>query len=226
MVGHGEPFGDIYQMGDQQRGAWRRLRSIKESTVGTEGVRDESWHDELYRRYRQRVIAVAGSLLGYQQRQEAEEVAQETFMTAWEKRETLGEDPWPWLYVTTRYHVYNRQRLHVRLLRALTRLGEPLPPHDGGMRAWERRADFAPAWLAISVEDRELLQQRYLHEMSDEQIAAVLGIAPGAARKRVQRARARLRKVIEEMDGDRPARVPSQVERAGLLAPAGARKGK
>jgi RNA polymerase sigma factor (sigma-70 family) len=224
MVGHNEPLGDIYQSGDWQRGASNRL-SIKESTVGTEGVRDEAWHDDLYRRYRQRVMAVAASLLGYQYRNEAEEVAQETFTTAWEKRQSLGDDPWPWLYVTTRNHVYNRQRLHVRLLRALTRLGEP-GPHDGGLRAWERRHDFAPAWRAISAEDRELLQQRYLHEMSDDQIAAVLGIAPAAARKRVQRARNRLRKVIEKMDNDLPAGGAVQVGGAGALAPAGARKGK
>lgn len=193
--------------------------------MGTEGVRDEAWHDDLYRRYRQRVMAVAASLLGYQYRHEAEEVAQETFTTAWEKRQTLGDDPWPWLYVTTRNHVYNRQRLHLRLLRALVRLGEPVPPHDGGLRAWERRHDFAPAWRAISAGDRDLLLQRYLHEMTDEQIAAVLGIAPAAARKRVQRARDRLRKVIEEMDNDLPAGDALPAGRAGSLAPAGARKG-
>jgi RNA polymerase sigma-70 factor (ECF subfamily) len=200
--------------------------SIKESTVGTERVRDEAWHDDLYRRYRQPVMKVAASFFGYQQRDEAEEVAQETFMTAWEKRETLGDDPWPWLYVTARNHVYNRQRLRARLLRALVRLGEPSPPHDGGLRAWERRYDFAPAWRAISDDDRELLQLRYLHEMSDEQIAAVLSIQPAAARKRVQRARGRLRKVIEEMDSDLPAGAALPAGRAGALAPAGARKGK
>lgn len=182
--------------------------------MGTDAVRDDAWHDDLCRRYRQRVMAVAVSLLGYHNWHEAEEVAQETFTTAWEKRHTLGDDPWPWLYVTTRNHANNRQRLHVRLLRALTRLGEPGPPHDGGLRAWERRHDFAPAWQAISADDRELLRQRYLHDMSDEQIAAVLGITPVTARKRVQRARQRLRKVIESMDGDLP------------LASAGARKGK
>jgi RNA polymerase sigma-70 factor (ECF subfamily) len=194
--------------------------------LGTEGVRDDAWHDDLYRRYHQQVVRVAASLLGYQHRDEAEEVAQETFMTAWEKRQRLGDDPWPWLYVTTRNHVYNRQRLHVRLLRALALLGEPSQPHDGGLRAWERRYDFAPAWRAISADDRELLQQRYLHEMSDEQIAAVLGILPPAARKRVQRARDRLRKVIEEMDRDLPADAVGPAGQAGSLAPAGARKGK
>ncbi|GAA4148879.1 RNA polymerase sigma factor [Phytohabitans flavus] len=194
--------------------------------MGTEGVRDEAWHDDLYRRYRQRVMAVAASLLGYQYRHEAEEVAQETFMTAWEKRAALGDDPWPWLYVTTRNHVHNRQRLHVRLLRVLTRLGEPEPPHDGGLRDWERQYDFGPAWRAISDDDRELLRLRYLYEMSDEQIAAVLGILPATARKRVQRARGRLRKVIEEMDSDLPAGGALPVVGARSLAPAGARKGK
>ncbi|BCB88346.1 hypothetical protein Psuf_056590 [Phytohabitans suffuscus] len=93
--------------------------------MGTEAVRDEAWHDDLYRRYRQRVMAVAASLLGYQYRNDAEEIAQETFTTAWEKRQSLGDDPWPWLYVTTRNHVNNRQRLHLRLLRVLARLGSP-----------------------------------------------------------------------------------------------------
>lgn len=194
--------------------------------MGTEAVRDEAWHDDLYRRYRQRVMAVAASLLGYQYRNDAEEIAQETFTTAWEKRQSLGDDPWPWLYVTTRNHVNNRQRLHLRLLRVLARLGEPGPPHDGGLRDWERRYDFGPAWRAISAEDRELLQQRYLHEMSDEQIAAVLGILPAAARKRVQRARNRLRKVIEEMDSELPAGGAVPVGGVGSLAHAGTRKGK
>jgi hypothetical protein len=62
--------------------------------------------------------------------------------------------------------------------------------------------------------------------MSDEQMAAVLGIAPAAARKRVQRARNRLRKVIEEMDNDLPAGDAVPAGRAGSLAPAGARKEK
>lgn len=199
---------------------------IKESTLGTEGVRDEAWHDDLYRRYRVPVMKAAASLLGYQHRDEAEEVAQETFTTAWEKRQSLGDDPWPWLYVTTRNHVFNRQRLRTRLLRALVRLGEPSPPHDGGLRAWERRHDFGPAWLAISVDDRELLRLRYLYEMSDEQIAAVLGILPPAARKRVQRARNRLRKVIEEMDSELPGPAALPTGRAGSLAPAGTQKGK
>ncbi|MDQ7904497.1 sigma-70 family RNA polymerase sigma factor [Phytohabitans sp. ZYX-F-186] len=194
--------------------------------MGTEGVRDEAWHDDLYRRYRQRVMGVAASLLGYQHSHDAEEIAQETFTTAWVRREAVGDDPWPWLYVTTRNHVYNRQRLHVRLLRALARLGEPGPPHDGGLRAWERRHDFAPAWQAISQDDRELLRQRYLHEMSDEQIAQVLGILPATARKRVQRARDRLRKVIEEMDSDPTPGGATPPAWVGPLAHAGARKGK
>jgi len=199
--------------------------SIKESTLGTEGVRDEAWHDDLYRSYRHRVIAVAASFLGYRYRHEAEEVAQETFMTAWEKRGALGDDPWPWLFVTTRYHAFNRQRIHVRLVRVLSRLGEPEPPHDGGLHAWERRHDFAPAWRAISADDRELLGLRYLHDMTDEQIATVLSIAPAAARKRLQRARNRLRKVIEAMDSDIPAGAILPAGGAGALAPAGARKG-
>lgn len=224
MVGHSQRLADITNrvIGS---GGFDGL-SIKESTLGTEGVRDEAWHDDLYRRYQPQMRRVARSLLGYQYGHEAEEVVQDTFMTAWEKRETLGEDPLPWLYLTTRNHVRNRQRTHGRLLGALARLGEPGLPHDGGLHAWERRHDFIPAWRAVSAGDRELLLMRYLHEMSDEQIAAVLGILPATARKRIQRARGRIRKVIEEMDNDLPAGAALPAGRAGSLAPAGARKGK
>jgi RNA polymerase sigma-70 factor (ECF subfamily) len=43
---------------------------------------------------------------------------------------------------------------------------------------------------------RDIMVLKYLHELNDKEIASTLGISEAAARKRLQRARERLKKLI------------------------------
>ncbi|GAA4717410.1 RNA polymerase sigma factor [Phytohabitans rumicis] len=169
----------------------------------TDVARDRAWHDDLCRQYHSRVMRVAAALLE-DHWQDAEEVAQETFMTAWVKREVVGEDPWPWLYVTARNHVRTRWRQHRKRFQAhLRSVAEPVAPYDGGMGACEDRQDLVRAWRSLRVDDRELLLLS-CDGTSDAQTAEILRITPAAVRKRRQRARDRLRKALEAMDAEIP----------------------
>jgi RNA polymerase sigma-70 factor (ECF subfamily) len=65
------------------------------------------------------------------------------------------------------------------------------------LRRQERRQRVRRALAALDEDEREVLALRYLEQLSAREVAAVLGVGEGAAKKRALRALERLRGLLE-----------------------------
>ncbi len=151
---------------------------------------------ELVRRYQAPLLASAYHLLGHAE--DAQDLAQETFIEAFRHLSTLreGEKLRGWLFTILRHKCLHflreRRRVDVPLEMVEDSLAAPAPALTG-QEVW-----YALQRLPLSY--REILAARYLQELSFAEIAVVLGISEHTAVVRCARARARLRDIIREMD--------------------------
>lgn len=74
---------------------------------------------------------------------------------------------------------------------------DPATPETDLLRREDIRALYK-AMEALPADDREVLSLYYFAQVPTPEIASVLGVAPGAVRVRLHRARARLRQRMEE----------------------------
>jgi RNA polymerase sigma factor (sigma-70 family) len=142
-----------------------------------------------------------------------EELAAETFATAFEKRARYSPaypDARPWLFGIALNLARTHARKERRELRALARTGlDPLlngsAPAEGDPAARE----LAAALAKLGRRDREVLLLFFWADLSYEAIAATLGVPVGTVRSRLNRARLRLRELLDGsgQSGARP--VPS-----------------
>jgi len=150
------------------------------------------------------------ALLGYALRRvadpaDAADVVSETFLTAWRRWDDAPPgDVRPWLFGIARNVLANqartlrrRERLGGRLRDLLSSTALPDPATGVAERDRIRRA-----LGALGEDDRELLTLVGWDDLSPTEAAEVLGIAPGTARMRLSRARARLENLLA--DGDAP----------------------
>lgn len=161
-----------------------------------DGLRDCAWHDGVHRKYWEEIVkALTRRLDGH--RRDAEDLAQQTFMTAWQKRAVVPDDPRPWLYATARNHLNNH-------LRKWWRSAEPLDLEmdggDGGIGDSERELDLRAALRHLSRSQREVLQLGYLQQFTIDEIAGITNMTPGAVKQRLHRARQKLRDVLGAME--------------------------
>jgi RNA polymerase sigma-70 factor (ECF subfamily) len=134
---------------------------------------------------------------------EAEEMAQETLLTAYQSFDAyrgqgsvLG-----WLCGIARKKCL-KQLEHRR--RETTRLLAP-PPEDGPsaeerLHDKQRAARARAALEAVRPTEREALLLRYAGELSFDEVAQACDVDPALARKRVSRGLARLRKALQDSD--------------------------
>lgn len=139
---------------------------------------------------------------------EAEDVAQETFVRAFRSLERFdsGRPLRPWLLTIAANLARNRRRAIGRYLAAARRLLErtPLPavtgnPHGGENtldRQWQAEA-LGQAVQRLNPAGQEIIYLRYFMELSEAETAAVLNVAPGTVKSRSHRALQRLRVIIE-----------------------------
>lgn len=125
---------------------------------------------------------------------EADDVTAETFeraLNVWNSRRELPYSPLPWLMLTARRVAIDRWRRVRRLagLRPRVRVID--------VASEERRTDF---WLwfealagVLSDRQREVLLLRYQRDLSDEDIAMIMGLSASGVRSLVGRALAALR---------------------------------
>lgn len=128
--------------------------------------------------------------------EEAADVYQEVLTTAWRKIHAVPDDEdhaLAWLLAVARRALANHRRSRTRRLAATDRLAAELPRSEPAGDESPGPLDAVREGLAsVGADDREILTLTYWDGLTTEQVAAVFGISPTAARKRLQRARERL----------------------------------
>lgn len=156
---------------------------------------DKYAFDQLMRRHGSTVFRYAWAVADSPE--QVEDLVQETFLTLWRRRKRItlvSGSLLPWLLATCRFATFNSNR---RRRRSAT---VPLESVAHSLSAEADPADDRDTlrWIADEVaqlpdSDRILLNACVLQGRSYEEVARELGISASAARKRVQRVRARLR---------------------------------
>jgi RNA polymerase sigma-70 factor (ECF subfamily) len=128
-----------------------------------------------------------------QRREEAEDAVQEAALNAWRAIHRLHEDsdslrPWFLTIVLNQCRMARRSRWW-----SVVRLADLDGQVDHAEDRWVGRLDLLRCLATVSASDRAALWLRFGEDLSIEQVAAVLGISPSAAKARVYRAAGRLR---------------------------------
>ncbi len=141
----------------------------------------------------------------------AEDLAAETFATAYRRRASfepaLGSLR-SWLYGIATNLVRNHWRAEQRLLELDSRLGTRLDSPadcdavDHRVIAASLIPRLAAALRSLSSDHRDVLLLHAWAELSHEEIASALEIAPGTVRSRLSRARGSLREQLGDFDFD------------------------
>jgi RNA polymerase sigma-70 factor, ECF subfamily len=163
---------------------------------------DRDAYGELVRRHQRAAIRVAATIAGSDR---AADAAQEGFLRA--HRSLHRFDPRrpfrPWLLRIVANAAKNEHRADVRHRRLADRVVElrlePPEPDDPAVRTEEREA-LRAALCRLSVDDRVVLALRWFEEMSEADMAQVIGVRPGTVKSRLHRALTRLRIELSERD--------------------------
>jgi RNA polymerase sigma factor (sigma-70 family) len=131
-------------------------------------------------------------------REEAEEVLQESFIAVWERWDRVGamEDPTGYLYRTA----LNRYRSRVRRAGRTARRAIGQAHGRDGFADAEDRVVVARALAGLSPRRREAIVLTELLGYGSAEAGRVMGVADATVRRLAQDARAELRSTLEEPD--------------------------
>ena len=158
--------------------------------------------------------AIHGYLRRRLDRQLADELASQTFLVAFDRRERFDPrrlDSRPWLFGIATNLVSNHRRREVRELRAMAELApDPLIGIDGvesRLDAEQMRGVLAEALADLPAEEADVLLLLVWAELGQVEIADALAIPVGTVKSRLSRARGRLRAALalEPLAADPPA---------------------
>jgi RNA polymerase sigma-70 factor (ECF subfamily) len=135
---------------------------------------------------------------------DVDEVVQEALVRAWRRRGTChGADRMPWMRQIARNEALRllerrRRRSEFELLDDETLLAgvadqDALQQHEGMLL----RMEVEHAVGCLSVADRQLLALRYERDLTQPEVARMLGIPEGTVKIRLHRLRGRLRKALD-----------------------------
>jgi len=135
---------------------------------------------------------------------DAEDVAQETFLRAWNhlKRFDPTRPLRPWLLSIASNLASNRRRSAGRYLAALTRAFRNEPLSTANVE--EKSAQHMQAnelWKAVrslTMTDQQVVYLRYFMDLSVTETAEILQVAEGTVKSRLSRALERLRGIIQQ----------------------------
>ncbi|HLO14225.1 MAG TPA: sigma-70 family RNA polymerase sigma factor [Anaerolineales bacterium] len=135
---------------------------------------------------------------------DAEDIAQETFLRAWNHLKSFDATRplRPWLLSIAANLASNRRRSAGRYLTALTRAFRREPPSSSSIE--EKTAQHMEAndlWKAVqslSVPDQQIIYLRYFLDLPVSETAQVLNIPEGTVKSRLSRALERLRGIIQQ----------------------------
>ena len=135
---------------------------------------------------------------------EAEDAAQEAFVKAYRALDRFREgSPFrPWLLRIVGNTARNRRRsagrqagLRLRAQAEAPRIASA-PSPEAGLLEDERRRALLDAINALPADDRLVVGARYFLDLSEAEIAALAGVAPGTVKSRLFRARRKLADAI------------------------------
>jgi RNA polymerase sigma-70 factor, ECF subfamily len=159
-------------------------------------------YERIVRNYQAMALRTAYVITG--SAEDAEEVVQDAFVKAHRAlgRFRSGEPLRPWLLTIVGNEARNRRRANAS--RPLLARGEGLEPNrsspsteSAALAADERRA-LRKALARLSQNDRDVLACRYFLDLSETEIASVLGVRRGTVKSRLSRALTRLRDLVDD----------------------------
>ena len=151
--------------------------------------------------HQQAVFRLAYLLLG--DPDDAEDVAQETFLRAWNhlKQFDSARALRPWLLSIAANLSRNRRRSAGRYLAALTRAFRNEPASANIEEKSAQHMDANDLWKAVqslSTPDQQIVYLRYFIDLSVAETAEVLQVAEGTVKSRLSRALEKLRNIIHQ----------------------------
>ncbi|NEE04479.1 sigma-70 family RNA polymerase sigma factor [Phytoactinopolyspora halotolerans] len=166
--------------------------------------RSDGGHDGFDDWYVQAFPQVRGALaLAIGDADLAEEAAAEAFtraLVSWRKVHAL-DSPTGWVYATALNHVRSTlrrlrlERRHQQRLRAGPRSYQPPPEPEPAL--WRAVAELPPR-------TREAVALRYVADLSEAQVAAVMGVSAGTVAATLHQARRRLAQILaDDVDKER-----------------------
>ncbi len=134
----------------------------------------------------------------------AEDVTQDVFITAWQKRHdlTVDDSALPWLLVTARYTALNARRGDRRRALRSTELDDDLPADETVEQSVVDgivRAEIDKAVGTLAPTDRQLYELCLDGDLTYAQAAEQLGLSHAAVRNRLSRLRTRLRSDLRSL---------------------------
>lgn len=171
----------------------------EDELIGRVLAGDATAWQPLVHAHQEAVFRLAYLLLG--DAADAEDVAQETMVRAglalgrFERSRPLR----PWLLQIARNLAANRRRSARRRLAALQRwwISKPAPP-DPVAQIDSGAADLHQAVKRLRRDDQEVIYLRYFLELTVDETALALGVAPGTVKSRLARALQRLRPLLAD----------------------------
>lgn len=175
---------------------------MDESTLIRRAVNgDTAVWEPLVRIHQEAVFRLSYLLLG--DPDDAEDIAQETFLRAWNHLERFDTTRplRPWLLSIASNLASNRRRSAGRYLSALTRAfrNEPALPDTEEKSLQRLRAN--ELWKAVqnlNATDQQIVYLRYFLDLSVAETSETLQIAEGTVKSRLSRALEKLRNIIRD----------------------------
>jgi RNA polymerase sigma-70 factor (ECF subfamily) len=151
--------------------------------------------------HQQAVFRLSYLLLG--DPDDAEDVAQETFLRAWKylKRFDSTRSLRPWLLSIASNLASNRRRSAGRYFAALTRAFRDEPASATIEEKNSQHMQANDLWKAVqtlNLPDQQIVYLRYFLELSVTETAEVLQVAEGTVKSRLSRALEKLRNIIQD----------------------------
>lgn len=132
----------------------------------------------------------------------AEDVVHEAFLVAWRRHQDVparAADARAWLFGVARNCLLNDRRGGLRRDAVGVRLSaEPPPVSPGHEDVVVRRDELATAWRLLTAAEQEVISLELWEDLTSPQAGRVLGISAAAYRLRLHRARAALRRHLDD----------------------------
>ncbi len=159
---------------------------------------DKDKFELLYETYRKRLFYVANQII--KDSFLAEDAVHHTFLTVLEKFDKIDEvhshKTFSFLVVIVRNYsinLYNKRKRH-----PLIPLDENTYADDNDLLAATEEADAVTRAIFMLPDlSRDILTLKYVHEFTNREIAAMLGITEVTVRKRLERAKKLLKKILK-----------------------------